>query len=339
MLIPSEFPNLIAIVEDQYANQPTKLSQKYGVPGMSEDVTNISEQFADAVERAASSTVTVHGRRRRPASGTVWSVNDGQSVIVTASHVVEREDRLAIGIDGDTVEVSLLGRDVSRDIAILSADSTALSAISQREREARVGTLVLAVGYIGSRQISASFGVVNSIGSLWSRRRASAAVVYSDVTMLPGFSGGALIDAAGSAVGINTSGLTRDGSGVTIPAAQITRIANEIVQFGQVRNGWIGITSQAVDLPEQARESVSGQEVGLLIVGVAPDSPAATAGLFVGDILVSLGEHPTADASDLQHLLGGNQIGQPLSATILRGGTRQSLEVVPTVRPEHRTHR
>ena len=306
---------------------------------MSQETTNISEQFADAVERASVSTVTVYGRRRRPASGTVWSVNDGHAYIVTASHVVEREDQLAIGIDGEPVAATLLGRDVSRDIAILRVESDALTPIQVRESESRVGTLVLAVGYVGNRTISASFGVVNSVGSLWSRRRASAAVIYADVAMLPGFSGGALIDATGSALGINTSGLTRDGSGVTIPATQVSRIVNEIVEFGQVRNGWIGITSQAVDLPEQARESVNGQEVGLLIVGIAPESPATTAGLYVGDILVSLGEHPTADASDLQHLLGGNQIDQPLNATILRGGNKQTLEVVPTVRPERKAHR
>ncbi|MEJ7837815.1 MAG: S1C family serine protease [Thermomicrobiales bacterium] len=306
---------------------------------MSTDLTNISEAFADAVEQAATSTVTVYGRRRRPASGTFWTSSDGQPVIVTASHVVEREDRLAIGIDGESIGVTLLGRDVSRDIAVLRPETGSLTPITVRDRDARVGTLVLAVGFLGSKQVSASFGVVNSIGSLWSRRRASAAVIYSDVAMLPGFSGGPLIDSSANALGINTSGLTRDGSGVTIPATQVTRIVNEIVAFGQVRNGWIGITSQTVDLPEQARETVNGQEVGLLIAGVAPESPAATAGLIVGDILVSLGEHPTSDASDLQHLLGGDHIGQPLTATILRGGSKQSLDVIPTVRPEHRAHR
>lgn len=305
---------------------------------MSHNQTSLSDAFADAVERAAISTVTVYGRRRRPASGTVWATSDGQIVVVTASHVVEREDQLSIGVNGESIPVSLLGRDVSRDIAILKTDSNDLTPIALRDGDARVGTLVLAVGFLGHRQVSASFGVVNSVGSLWSRRRASAAVIYSDVTMLPGFSGGVLIDSSANALGINTSGLTRDGSGVTIPTAQVTRIVDEIVAFGKVRNGWIGITSQTVDLPEQARETVDGQEVGLLIVGVAPESPAATAGLIVGDILVTLGDHPTSDASDLQHLLGGDHIGQPLTATILRGGIRQSLDVVAAARPERASH-
>jgi S1-C subfamily serine protease len=306
---------------------------------MPDDAINISEQFANGVETAAASSVIVYGRRRRPATGTAWAVRSGETVIVTASHVVEREDNLAVAIDGETVNATLVGRDVSRDIAVLRPETGTLTPIAVRESDARVGTLVLAVGYVGQRQINASFGVVSSVGALWHRRRASAAVIYADVTMLPGFSGGALIDVTGSALGINTSGLTRDGSGVTIPASQINRIASELVSFGFVRNGWIGITSQAVELPEQAREAVNGQEVGLLIVGVAPDSPAATAGLFVGDILVSLGDHPTSDASDLQHLLGGDQIDQPVAAQILRGGAKQTIDVVPTVRPERQSPR
>lgn len=297
--------------------------------------TNISEQFADAVEVAAPSVLTVYGRRRRPGSGTAWTMANGSSVIVTASHVVEREERLAVDIDGDTVAATLLGRDVSRDIAILQVETSSLAAIAKRDAAARVGTLVLAVGHISPRQINASFGVINSVGAFWHRRHQSAVVIHTDVTMLPGFSGGPLIDATGTALGINTSGLTRDGGGVTIPSTQIDRIASEIAEFGHVRNGWIGITSQAVELPEQVRDAVNGQDVGLLVVGVAPDSPAAAAGLYVGDILVSVGDHPTADASDLQHLLGGDRIGQPLSAEVLRGGVRQTIEVIPAERPEH----
>jgi S1-C subfamily serine protease len=301
--------------------------------------TNISEQLANAVEAAAPGIVSVYGRRRRPGSGTVWSAKDGSSMIVTASHVVEREDRLAVDIDGEPVIATLAGRDVSRDIAILQVEGHTLAPIAKREAAARVGTLVLAVGHVFPRQISASFGVVNSVGALWSRRHPSAVVVHTDVTMLPGFSGGPLIDATGATLGINTSGLTRDGRGVTVPTSQIDRIAADIAEFGHVRNGWIGITTQAVDIPEPAREGVNGQEIGLLIVGIAPESPAATAGLYVGDILVSLGDHPIADASDLQQLLGGDRIGQPLNAQVLRGGVSQTIEVVPTDRPERRRSR
>lgn len=296
------------------------------------DTVSLSDQFADAVERSAASTVSVFGRRRRPATGTVWALANGGSVVVTASHVVEREDNLTIDVAGESVPATLLGRDVSRDIAILGAEAGLPGPIATREGNARVGTLVLATGYIMPRHISASFGVVNSIGAIWFKRRASAAVIHSDVEMLPGFSGGPLIDSTGAALGINTSGLTHDQRAVTIPAAQITRIATEIQAHGFVRNGWIGIVSQAVDLPE----TVNGQETGLLIVGIAPESPAATAGLIVGDILVALGDHPTSDASDLQHLLGGDQIDQPLTATILRGGSPQTLEITPTVRPERK---
>jgi S1-C subfamily serine protease len=300
---------------------------------------NISEQLANAVELAAPGTVSVYGRRRRPGSGTVWSVTGDASVIVTASHVVEREEQVAVDIDGEAVAATLLGRDISRDIAILQVAGHQLAPVEKRQADARVGTLVLALGHTFPRQISASFGVVNRVGALWSRRFPTAAVIHADVTMLPGFSGGPLIDASGAVLGVNTSGLTRDQRGVTIPAAQIDRIAADIAQYGHVRNGWIGITSQAVGIPEPAREAVNGQETGLLIVEIAPESPAASGGLYVGDILVALGDHPVGDTSDLLQLLGGDRIGQPLNVQVLRGGVSQILEVTPTDRPERRRSR
>ena len=298
--------------------------------------TNISEQLADAVEHVAPGVVSVYGRRRRPGSGTVWSVTDDATIIVTASHVVEREDRVAVDIDGEAVAATLLGRDMSRDIAVLQVDGHQLTPVTKREAEVRVGTLVLAVGHTLPRQVSASFGVINSIGALWSRRFPTTAVIHADTTMLPGFSGGPLIDASGATLGVNTSGLTRAGNGITIPAKQIDRIVADIIEFGHVRNGWIGITSQAVEIPEPARETVNGQETGLLIVDIAPESPAAQGGLFVGDILVALGDHPVGDTADLLQLLSGDRIGQPLNVQVVRGGVSQTLEVTPTERPERR---
>jgi S1-C subfamily serine protease len=300
---------------------------------MSDAIRFLSDQTADAVEHAATATLTVFGRRRRPATGTVWVVDGGRKVIVTASHVIERDEHLFVATPAGKVPATLLGRDLARDIAILDIEGDLPGAIGTRD-DPRVGALVLAIGHLVPGQIAASLGVIESTGALWRHNRPTTMVLHSGVTMLPGFSGGALIDSTGTAFGINTSGLAHGSTPVTIPTTQVTRIANEIVRYGAVRNGWIGITSQPVAIPETARESVSDQESALLIVGIAPESPAATAGLIVGDMLVALGDHPTADASDLQHILGGDQIDQPLAATILRGGVRQVIDVTPTVRPD-----
>lgn len=152
---------------------------------------HIGEVFADAIERAAPGVVAVHGRRRLPATGTIWSGDDAGTVIVTASHVIEREDKLAIRLPDETaVPVTLVGRDLSRDIAVLRAETGGQTAVSRREGDARVGTMVMAVGRPWAVSPQASFGTINAVGMYRFRRSRSAFVIHADVTMLPGFSGG-----------------------------------------------------------------------------------------------------------------------------------------------------
>ncbi|MDQ3540114.1 MAG: serine protease, partial [Chloroflexota bacterium] len=183
---------------------------------MTEDLqrSDIGEQFADAVESVTPSVVTVHGRRRLPGTGIVLAVEDASAVIVTASHVVEREDNLAIYLSSGTavgtkVPATLIGRDLSRDLAVLRAETTSLSPVSDRPRVPRVGTLVMAVGRPWAFTPQATLGTVNAVGQIHSRRAGGIQLIHTDVTMLPGFSGGPLIDGTGNVVGINTSGLLR----------------------------------------------------------------------------------------------------------------------------------
>lgn len=303
---------------------------------MSIDANNhqIGDIFADAVERVAPGVVAVHGRRRLPATGSVWSVDGANAVIVTASHVIEREDQLAIRLpDESHVPVNLIGRDLSHDIAVLRVETTRLSPVTRREGDARVGTMVMAVGRPWAVSPQASFGTINAVGTYRFRRSRSAFVIHADVTMLPGFSGGPLIDAAGNVLGINTSGLGRWG-GVTIPVDQIQRVTDDIVEYGYVRSAWIGVTVQPVELPAQSREALDDQETGLLVSGIAADSPAERAGLFVGDILVTLAGQPLTDPLDLKHLLGGDLIGTSLDINALRGGTGQIFAVEPVEHPD-----
>lgn len=294
------------------------------------NIVAFSDGLAAAVERAGAATVTVDARRRQAASGIVW---DDAGLIVTASHVVEREDAIQVGLpDGTSVPATLLGRDLSRDLALLRVDNAdSLTAASRRADPLRVGHFVLAVGRprVGGGPI-ASFGSVVSVGR--GRRGSSpAALITAEVTMLPGFSGGPLIDAAGDVAGLNTSGPARSG-GVTIPVAQIERVAAEVQTHGRVRHGWLGVTLQSVALPEGAATDEAG--TGLLVVGLAAGSPAASAGLIVGDILLALDDQDLVDVADLQQTLTGDRIGNAVPVRLLRGGEQTNLSVTPIERPE-----
>lgn len=287
-------------------------------------LTAFSDALASAVERAATSIVSVYARRRQPASGVAFA----GGVIVTADHVIEQEEEIAVGLpDGKRVTAKLAGRDSGTDLAVLRPDGNAPAPLATGGA-ARPGTIVLAVGRPGAGGPVVSLGVVSSVGGparTW-RGGQLEGFIRTDATMYPGFSGGPLIDASGAMLGINTTGLSR-GSGLTLSVATVQRIVGQLVQHGKVRRGFLGISSQPLRLPEGLAEKAGGQTTGLLIVGTEPDGPAERGGVLVGDILVGLAGAAVKDTDDLQSQLGGERIGQALPVKVLRGGEPRELSV------------
>lgn len=272
--------------------------------------------FADAVALAGGWTVGVDARRRYGASGIVWA----EGVVVTADHVVERDEDIVVLLpDGSEASATLAGRDPGNDIAVLRVDG--LVGPAPRAATPRVGDICLAVGRSGGN-LSASLGIVSAIGALWRRRRGGRRqVVRPDVTLYPGFSGGPLITAAGELIGMNLSGR---GGVVAVPATEIDTIVAELLSHGRRRRAYLGTTSQPVALPQI---DASGQETGLLIVGVEPDSPAVNGGLMVGDIVVGIGDVAVRDTDDLREALAPDLAGQTTPVRILRGGVPRTLDI------------
>lgn len=291
-------------------------------------LTELSDQLAAAVERAGQSTVLVNARRRFPASGIAWSA-DGQ--VLTTDHVIEREENITVGLpDGREVSATIVGRDPGSDLAVLKVDG-ALTAIERAPNDsAKVGSMVLAIGRPTSEGVQASFGVVGAIGGAWRTFRGGQVEGYlrSDTTFYPGFSGGPLIDAAGRAVGINSSRLGR-GAGITIPAEAAEKVVTDLLKAGRVRRAYLGISSQPAQLPNALAARLGGQESGLLVVMVEPESPADKAGLILGDLLVSLGGQAVTDTESLQMQLGSERVGKSTTAVVLRGGEPHELTIVP----------
>jgi len=291
-----------------------------------------SDQLAQAVERAAKSTVTVAARPRQTATGILWSAN-GETVVLTADHVVEREDDITVTLpDGRSTRAQLAGRDPSTDLAVLRLPGVELGAANvpaQISQDARVGHLALAIGRPTDGGVRVSFGVISSIDGpqrSWQGAQIER-ILYPDVTLYPGFSGGPLVNLEGKVIGLNSSRLTRQSA--ALPVVTLQRVVNTLLTHGRVRRGYLGVGTQQVPLsPTLAQKAGLNQEAALLVVTVEPESPAEQAGLFVGDQIIGMGDQTVSNVETLRAALATTPAGQPLAIRILRGGETRDVSVI-----------
>jgi len=292
---------------------------------MSELLLSLSEALASMVQAVGPGVVRVEARRRLPASGIVWS-SDG--IIVTAHHVIERGEGIRIGLpDGHIVPTTLLGRDPAVDLAVLRAQATDLMVPTWGEPgDLQVGHLVLALARPG-QAITATLGIVSALGQSWRTSAGGSLDLYlqTDVVMYPGFSGGPLVDTRGRVIGLNSSALWR-GVSLAIPTPILRQTVETLLAYGRVRRGYLGVGAQPVRLPSALIQQL-GQETGLLLASVEPESPAERGGLLVGDILVALDGQPMRHVDDLLAALHRLSAGSVAVIRIVRGGQIQELNV------------
>lgn len=287
---------------------------------MSDILHTLSDAMAEAVQSAGASVVRVEARRRLGASGIVWSA-DG--LIVTSHHVVENDEKIRIGLpNGSAVRAALVGRDPNTDLAVLRADATGLTVPNWAEADAvRVGHLALALGRPGD-QVQTTLGVISALSHSPNENKYFA---QTDVVMYPGFSGGPLIGVTGAVIGVNSSGLMR-GVSLTVQTPTVRHVVENLLAHGKMRRGYLGVGVQPARLPSALAEQI-GQKTGALIVSVEPDSPAERGGLFLGDTIIALDNHPVEDMEDLLASLSSGRIGQTVPVRIVRGGQIHELPV------------
>ncbi|HET6594809.1 MAG TPA: trypsin-like peptidase domain-containing protein [Anaerolineales bacterium] len=295
---------------------------------MSQNVlVELSDALADAAEKAGKATVLVNARRRMPASGIAYA----SDLILTADHVVEQEEGIKVLLaDGEEVSARVAGRDAGSDLAVLRLDRSAGAIAEATKSAARLGQIALALGRPSPDGIEASLGTVSAIGGPIRTGRGGMLERYlrTDSISYPGFSGGPLVAADGTVLGLNTSGLA-NGAAVTVPADIAWRIADTLVQHGRIKRGYLGIRSQTVDISEVSQRALQREQgKGLLIVGVENGSPAAKGGFMVGDILIGVSGEPVLHHDELFTRLNGDVVGKSLPIDLIRGGQPQTLNVV-----------
>jgi len=286
------------------------------------DLSAACEQVA---RDATASVVQVHGRRR-PASGVVIAPER----VVTTSHSVEWEDHTRVRTaDGRLLPAQVAGRDAQLDLVLLRVPALEGHALTVSDAAPSTGTLGLVVGRTWSGHLRARLTTITALeGSVRVGRgtRLDRALGL-DVGVYPGFSGSAVLLADGRLAGLATAGLVR-ATALALPAGHVRQVLDGIERHGSVKRGFLGITSQPVQIPERQRDGRAEAD-GLLVTGVAAGTPAEQAGLLVGDIVVGFAGTPVDEPESLLALLTGDRVGHATPVAVLRGG--RGLDVSVTV--------
>ncbi|MGB5346323.1 MAG: DegQ family serine endoprotease [Woeseia sp.] len=271
------------------------------------------------------------GSREIASAGSGVIVDAKNGYILTNHHVVDGADRIQISLyNEDTLDAEVVGSDAATDIAVLKVDSKQLIEIPIGDSDrVRVGDFVIAIGNPFGLGHTVTSGIVSALGRSGISRSGYEDFIQTDASINPGNSGGALVNMNGELVGINSAIISRSGGNVGIGFAvpsQIARsIMRQLVDFGEVRRGLLGVTIQTID--EDGAKAL-GAEVtrGALISEITPGSAAEDAGLKVDDIIVRVDDKKISNSRELANAIGLKGSGEIVEIEYVRDGRKRDVE-------------
>jgi S1-C subfamily serine protease len=299
---------------------------------MSDELDAYSATVVRVAETVLPSVASLRVRTRRGQGAGSASVITNDGFLLTSAHVVEGADEAeAAFADGTELRTDVIGRDALSDLAVLRSRGTVPPALTLGDAaQLRVGQLVVALGNPLGLAGSVTAGIVSALGrSLPTREgRVVDEVIQTDAALNPGNSGGALADSTGRVVGVNTA-VAGVGVGLAVPINDTTRqIITTLMRNGRVRRAWLGVAGAQAPLPPPLVERL-GRRTGMRVAQVIDGSPAARAGLRVGDVLVAVDGDPVVTTTALQRRMVEDAIGRRLEITVWRNGALVDVVAVP----------
>ena len=295
--------------------------------------------LAPLVEAAAPAVVNIRVTqvRRNPfgrpgevggaGSGVIVDAENGY--ILTNHHVVGEADEIQVSlIDGRTLDAEIVGSDAGTDIALIKVEADGLTEMPIGDSEGvRVGDFVIAIGNPYGLTHTVTSGIVSALGRNNISRDGFEDFIQTDASINPGNSGGALVNMSGELIGINSMIFSRSGGNVGIGFAVPTEIASsimgQILDFGEIRRGLLGVNIQSID--REAAETLDiDVEGGALITRVFPESAAEKAGLEVGDIIVGVNDKKVTSAAELRNTIGLLRSGDTVDIRYVRDNKSRS---------------
>ncbi|MEX0646441.1 MAG: Do family serine endopeptidase [Balneolaceae bacterium] len=348
---PADGSEVNFTVSETQTKSPAENQPMNSLRDFNNAIVNIAEQTNPTVVTIVT-TQTVRQRQQSPLS---FFFNDprfnqerefqreglGSGVIVsedgyilTNNHVIDNADDIKIMLfDGDELDAEIVGADPGSDIAVLKVDVTDLPAIPMgNSDEMRVGEMVLAIGSPLNQEFahSVSMGIVSATGRSSLGLSPFENYIQTDAAINPGNSGGALINVDGQLVGINTAIASRTGGnqgiGFAIPVNMARDVMESLINDGYVSRGFIGILPGNVDRT-MARALGMDRAQGIVVSEVTPDSPAESAGLQEGDVILRLNGNEVRNPTDFRVDIASRKPGDVVELEIFRDGSTQTLEV------------
>jgi serine protease Do/serine protease DegQ len=262
--------------------------------------------------------------RQIQSAGSGVIVNAAEGYILTNHHVVANADEILITLlDGELLEAKVIGSDAETDIAVLQVDAEGLTEMPIGDStEVRVGDFVIAIGNPFGLGHTVTSGIVSALG----RTGIGAGLedfIQTDASINPGNSGGALVNMNGELVGINSAIISRSGGnvgiGFAVPTAIAQSVMRQIVEFGEVHRGLLGVTSRSLNAAAAAARNAP-VDSGALITEIVPNSAAEKSGLQIEDIIIEVNHKRISDASELGNAIGLLSAGDKVTIRYIRDG-------------------
>lgn len=262
-----------------------------------------------------------------------------EGYILTNHHVVAAADEIGVELaDGRKAKANIIGSDPETDLAVIKINMKGLPSVTfGHSDQAKVGDIVLAIGNpLGIGQ-TVTMGIISALGRKQRGINTYVDFIQTDAAINQGNSGGALVDATGNLIAINTMIISQTGGsvgiGLSIPTTVAKPIMEQIIQTGSVTRGWIGVAVQ--DLTPELAESFKLNNVnGALIAGVKENGPAGRAGIKLGDLMIAVEGKTVTNSSDMLDLIAALPPGQTATFTVMRNQAEKSVEISIGTRPK-----
>ncbi len=280
------------------------------------------------------------GTREVASAGSGVIVDAKNGYILTNHHVVAGADRIQISLHDDTtLDAEIVGSDAATDIAVIKVDPEGLTDIAIGDSDAvEVGDFVIAIGNPFGLGHTVTSGIVSAKGRTGISRNGYEDFIQTDASINPGNSGGALVNMRGELIGINSAIISRSGGnvgiGFAVPSEIAQSIMRQILDFGEVRRGLLGVTIQTID-KESARALGTEVESGALVSRVTPGSAAEKAGLLVDDIIIRINDNKIDSSRELMNAIGLKGSGEAVEIEFVRDG--RTRNVVATLDQQNNT--